>query len=88
MNERKVMNGTELKRLRRRQLTALTRAMRSGARWKVLKACIDAVNEWERHALPWPEDWSRWQRALDDVYPILGDPQPPQLEDLIEREET
>jgi len=27
----------------------------------------------------WPDDWSRWQRALDDVFPVFA---APRIDDL------
>lgn len=55
----------------------------------VLAECRRTVQEWESQEWAdthrvrrgaWPDDWSRWQRALDDASPgIIGD----RLEDLI-----
>ena len=59
------------------QKAALTRAVRSGDREKVLAACTKAVREWSQSY--WPDGWCRWQRALDDAYPVFA---APQLEDL------
>lgn len=33
----------------------------------VLKACRKAVKVWEQWGA-WPDEWSRWQRALDDAF--------------------
>jgi hypothetical protein len=66
----------------RSQKAALTRAINSGDRDKVLVACEKAVREWNADfpfAGMWPDDWSRWQRALDDVFPVF---QAPELTDL------
>jgi len=65
-----------------KQKAALTRAINSGDRDKVVLACAKTVKEW--NAAPfngaWPDDWSRWQRALDDAF---GWPnQAPRLQDL------
>ena len=49
------------------QKAALTRAVRSGDVEKVKAACRAAVIEWDQHY--WPDDWARWQRALDDMLP-------------------
>ena len=65
-------------RQRRAQKSALTRAKNSGVPTKVLVVCRAAVNQWRAWGA-WPDDWSNWQRALDDVYPVF---QSPQLEDL------
>jgi len=50
--------------------TQLTRAINSKDPAKVLKACKDAVNGWEKLG-GWPDNWSNWQRALDD-YTTMG----------------
>jgi len=49
----------------RRQKSRLTRAVNSGDPVKVLSAVEKTVTEWEDKA--WPDDWSRWFRALDDA---------------------
>lgn len=46
------------------QKAALTRAVKTGDPDKVIAACRKAKAEWD--AEYWPDDWSRWQRALDD----------------------
>ena len=48
-----------------KQKSALTRAMKKGYP-AVVSACIAAVQEWDSIGA-WPDDWSRWQRALDDA---------------------
>ena len=52
-----------------RQKNALTRALNQAdpaeKRAAVLAAAKQAVKEWGNNA--WPDDWSRWQRALDEV---------------------
>jgi hypothetical protein len=58
-----------LNRMVRRQRTALSRAVRSGTADNVILACRDAVREWDQPGAMWPDDWTRWQRALDDVLP-------------------
>jgi len=45
--------------------SALTRALRSGSRQKVLETCRKAFLTFE--ALGYTDDWSRWQRAQDDA---------------------
>ena len=52
-------------KLRPAQKAALTRAMKSSDPMAVLEACRKAVHEWNECGA-WPDDWSRWQRALDD----------------------
>lgn len=55
------------------QKAALTRAINSRDPSQVVAACKKAVAEWNGE---WPDDWSRWQRALSDVTNYV------QLEDL------
>lgn len=62
----------------RRQKGRLTRAINSGNPDNVVLACADAVREWDQPGRAWPDDWTRWQRALDDA---LGNGAP-SLEDL------
>lgn len=54
----------------RRQRAALTRAIHSGNPDNVVAACANAVREWQQPGAMWPDDWSRWQRALDDALPF------------------
>jgi hypothetical protein len=68
-----------LNKMVKRQRAALTRAVNAKDRDKVILACRDAVREWSGPGVHWPDDWPRWQRALDDVLP-WG--QQVQLEDL------
>lgn len=65
----------------RQQKAALTRAVNSGDPDKVIEACQKAVREWAQAPFhgAWPDDWSRWQRALSDVLPYN---QQVNLEDL------
>lgn len=58
-----------LNRMVRRQRAALTRAINSGDPEKVILAARDAVREWNQRGAMWPDDWSRWQRAVDDALP-------------------
>ena len=58
-----------LNRMVRRQRAALTRAVNSGDPERVIIACRDAVTEWNQPGAMWPDEWSRWQRALADVLP-------------------
>lgn len=65
----------------KQQKSRLTRAVNSGEPHKVREACERAVSEWGREPFNgmWPDDWSRWQRALDDAY---GWRNPHQLDDF------
>ena len=67
-----------MKRSYPKQNAALTRALNSKSADKVKAACTAAVREWDEIGA-WPDDWSRWQRALDDT---LGFRSTMQLEDL------
>jgi hypothetical protein len=59
-----------MKRTYPKQKAALTRAMnkKDGAQRAdaVIVACRAAVIEWDAIGA-WPDNWSRWQRALDDL---------------------
>ena len=49
------------------QLTRATKLSDPDARYRaVLLACKNAVTEWNAVGA-WVDDWSRWQRALDDA---------------------
>jgi hypothetical protein len=61
---------TALNKLVRRQRAALTRAINSGDSEKVVLAVRDAIREWNQPGAMWPDDWSRWQCALDDALPF------------------
>jgi len=54
-----------------RQKAALTRAKNSGNAAQVVAAVRKAVREWGQPPFDgmWPDDWSLWQRTLDDVLP-------------------
>jgi hypothetical protein len=53
----------------RRQKARLTGALNSQDPDRVVLACRDAVREWSEAPFngAWPDDWARWQRALDDA---------------------
>lgn len=55
------------------QKAALTKAVKTQDAAKIEAECRRAVAEWESGQPPythgWPDDWSRWQRALDDIRP-------------------
>jgi len=67
-----------MNRIGRAQKAALTRARNSGDREKVLLTCAKAVREWNEIGA-WPDNWSAWQCAIDDVFPVFHGPR---LEDL------
>jgi len=51
------------------QKAALTRAVKTQDPEVIAKACKAAVAEWKAIGA-WPDDWSSWQRALDDALPL------------------
>lgn len=57
-----------MKKVWPRQKAALTRAVNSGDPEKIAKVCKAAVIEWDAIGC-WPDDWARFQRALDDALP-------------------
>lgn len=59
-----------LNRMVRRQRAALTRAVNSGDPERIVLVCRDAVREWNAPDCLWPDDWTLWQRALDDALPF------------------
>jgi hypothetical protein len=50
------------------QKAALTRAIKTNDPEKIAAVCKKAVQEWNEIGA-WPDDWSRWQRALSDALP-------------------
>lgn len=51
-----------------KQKAALTRAVKTKDPEKVAATCKKTVAEWNEIGA-WPDNWSAWQRALDDVLP-------------------
>ena len=68
-----------MRRMYPKQKGALTRAIKSGDPRQVIAAVITAVQQWDDAGGVWPDDWARWQRALDDV---LRWPQSVDMRDL------
>ena len=62
-----------------KQKARLTRAIKKGPD-AVLDAVYKTIDEWRAWGA-WPDDWARWQRAIDDVFGQHG-LYPPRLEDL------
>jgi hypothetical protein len=54
-----------------RQKAALTRAAKTGDPEKVAQVCKDAVRVWDEIGA-WPDDWSLFQRTLDDALPVFS----------------
>lgn len=52
-----------------KQKAALTRAIKTGDPEKVAAVCQAAVQEWNEIGA-WPDDWARWQCALNDLLPL------------------
>lgn len=65
---RKPIDYDRMNRIGRSQKAALTRAVNSKDPDRVILACKKAVEEWDEIGA-WPDHWSNWQRALDDVLP-------------------
>ena len=55
--------------IRPKQQAALTRAVKTKDPEKIAGVCKKAVEAW-RECGAWPDDWSRWQRALNDSLPF------------------
>lgn len=49
-----------------KQKAALTRAVKTGDPEKIAVVCKKTVAEWDEIGA-WPDDWARFQRALDDA---------------------
>jgi hypothetical protein len=62
-----------MNRIGRAQKAALTRAINSGDRARMIETCAKAVAEWDEIGA-WPDHWNRWQIALDDVFPVFHAP--------------
>jgi hypothetical protein len=57
-----------MKQIHPRQRAALTRAVKTNDPEKIAAVCKAAVAEWNEIGA-WPDDWSTWQRALNDALP-------------------
>lgn len=65
----RVINYEQMAKDFPKQKAALTRAVNSGDPEKVKATCRKTVAEWNANGGAWPDDWARWQRALDDILP-------------------
>jgi hypothetical protein len=63
---RKPIDYARMQKVWPRQKAALTRAKNSGDPEKVAQVCRDAVRVWDEIGA-WPDDWSLFQRTLDDA---------------------
>lgn len=59
---------SRMARVRPSQKAALTRAVKTGDPERIAKVCKAAVAEWNAIGA-WPDDWHRWQVALNDALP-------------------
>jgi hypothetical protein len=64
--ETKPPDWEALNRIITRQRAALTRAKHTGSADAVVLAVAAAVRKWNEIGV-WPDDWSSWQRAVDDA---------------------
>jgi hypothetical protein len=62
---RQPIDYARMSRVFPKQKAALTRAIKSGSRETLILTIRAAVLEWNEIGA-WPDDWARWQRALDD----------------------
>jgi len=46
---------------------ALTRAVRSGDRQRVIDHVAATFDRWDRDDVAYPDDWHRWERARQDA---------------------
>lgn len=58
-----------LNRMIKRQRAQLSRAKNSGDVEKLAAVVKQHVAEWDAPGAMWPDDWSHWQRTLDDALP-------------------
>lgn len=66
--EPKRIDYDRMKREWPKQKAALTRAVKTGDPVKIADVCIKAVAAWDQIG-GWPDDWSRFERALNDALP-------------------
>lgn len=64
----KRIDYARMNRVGPKQKAALTRAIKTGDPEKIAEVCKAAVAEWNEIGA-WRDDWSHWQRALDDALP-------------------
>lgn len=73
-----MIDYARMKRQFPKHKAALTRAVKSGDRQKLIDTCRATVAEWDEIGA-WPDDWARWQRALNDAWPVF---QAPDLQEI------
>lgn len=59
-----------LNKLVRQQKAALTRAKNTGDPEKVAEVVAAAVRAWNQPGCMWPDNWSLWERTLNDMLPF------------------
>jgi hypothetical protein len=64
----KPIDYERMNRTLKRQRAALARAVKTNDPEKIAAVCKAAVAEWDEIGA-WPDDWSTWQRALNDALP-------------------
>ncbi len=62
----KPIDYDRMNRVMPKQKAALTRAIKTGDPEIIAKVCKAAVLEWNEIGA-WPDNWHRWQIALDDA---------------------
>jgi hypothetical protein len=55
------------------QKAGLTRALKTRNHAAVVAECRRVIAEWEGLPHGWPDDWHRWNRALDDAWGFARD---------------
>ena len=65
---RKPIDYERMQREHPKQKAALTRAIKTRDAEKIAAVCKAAVAAWNECG-SWPDDWHRWQAALDDALP-------------------
>ncbi len=61
------INYEKMQREFPKQKRALTLALKSGDYAKVVATTRKTIREWDETGA-WPDDWARWERALDDAW--------------------
>ena len=64
----RMIDYARMSRVRPGQKAALTRAVKTRDAERIAEVCKAAVAEWNAIGA-WPDDWHRWQAALNDALP-------------------
>lgn len=73
-----MIDYAEAKRQSPKLKAKITRARKSGDPMKAVIAVAENILAWDEIGC-WPDNWSEWQRALDDVF---GFPAGPSVDDV------